>query len=235
MTIFPQSNGKIYMLNNVEWYPSTMYLSELSQATDGALSMTSTRGVASPLGNAGPFAFLCGGSVTPWGTKLVGEEYTYDARRASPYTSSTVQQLGRGVGWYFNGTQPETGGPYPVADALPNPPNLGNVNLPPNQATANSQFYPYNYGSIVEAKVAADGSVTSKKMFTMGRYVCATCECACLPVHYVRTYLTLDTYIPSAHTPTHAGSTTSWRLPFPTGARSSRATIWATMASLSCS
>lgn len=159
------------MLNNVEWYPSTQYLSELTQAADGTLGMSSTRGVASPLGNAGPFAFLCAASVTPWGSKLIGEEYVYDARRADPYSSSTIKQLGRAVGWYYNGTAPETGGSYPVADALPNPPNRGNVDLPVNKATANSEFYPYNYGSIVEAKVAADGSVTTKKMWTMGRCV----------------------------------------------------------------
>ena len=34
---------------------------------------------------------------------------------------------------------------------------------------ADSEFRPYNYGSIVESKVALDGTVTTRKLFTMGR------------------------------------------------------------------
>ena len=111
-------------------------------------------------GTAGPFAFLCGGSVTPWGENLVGEELTWDARKTTNQCSdSSVKALGRAAGWYY-------GAP---GNALPNPPNIGNVDNSSTKATAESQFRPYNYGSVVSAKVAPDGTVATKKLWTMGR------------------------------------------------------------------
>lgn len=135
-------------------------MSEVTQAADGKLTLTSTRGLPSPLGSAGPYAFLCAGSITPWGDRLTGEEYTYDARSASsPYSTSTIKALGRAAGWY-SGTPGE---------ALPNPPNRGSVDYAGNRSVADSEFRPYNYGSIVESKVAQDGTVTNRKLWTMGR------------------------------------------------------------------
>lgn len=86
-------------------------------------------------------------------------QYTYDARSTTLYGSSTVKSLGRAAGWY-------SGVP---GEALPNPPNRGSVDYAGNKSVADSEFRPYNYGSIVESKVAPDGTVTTRKLWTMGR------------------------------------------------------------------
>jgi len=159
-----ESNGKTYLFNNVEDYPSTMYISELSRAANGELTMLSTRGVASPLAD-GTYGFLCAGSITPWGSKLIGEEYAPDARLADPVSASATRSQVRAHDWYNSASGSIDG------KALPSPfPNRGDItNNVTAKAAANAEFKPYNVGSTLEAVVSSTGGVTVTKLWTMGR------------------------------------------------------------------
>jgi hypothetical protein len=75
---FPFS-GRSFIINSVEDFPAGMYVSEVVDPVTGLLTMTAARAMPAVAPDS-PWWFLCAGSITPWGTKLVGEEFPPDAR-----------------------------------------------------------------------------------------------------------------------------------------------------------
>lgn len=169
------SSGRAFIINNMEDYPATMYVSEVTvNPTTGLLTMTSARAMPAPAPDS-PWWFLCSGSLTPWGTKLAGEEFPPDARiqwdqrfDSPPNTqldAAFAQAEARAFGYYNNLTAP-------AGPALPVPfPSKGDIS---NNATlkleAAASIKPYNYGATAEVAIDANGQNTIvRKLWTMGR------------------------------------------------------------------
>lgn len=138
--------NQLYEITQFETQPGGMYISQLAQSANGALSITSTRPIdfSSVHGLWNP----CAGSVTPWTTHLGSEEYPQDARQTD--TATTVAQVtgssNTNMLRYF-GLDPAT------------------VTV----AAAKAAFKPYYYGFPVEIAVGATGATTVKRHYAMGR------------------------------------------------------------------
>lgn len=166
------SSGRAFLINNMEDYPATMYVSEVvSNPTTGLLSMTAARALPAVAPDS-PWWFLCAGSVTPWGTKLVGEEFPPDARYAPymifdqpGYDGLAAMNEVRAFGYYGGNPMSEAGA------ALPSPfPSKGDILTNATlQLEAAASIKPYNYGATGEVLINADGSTAVRKLWTMGR------------------------------------------------------------------
>ncbi len=137
--------GKLYSITHFESRPAAMYLSELSQATDGTLTAISTHSI--DFSALGGLWNPCAGSVTPWGTHLGSEEYPPDARsieNADSYADLDGEMLD--MAKYFG------------VDAALAP-----------LAAFKSVFQPYKYGFPVEISVTGKGEAAVTKHYAMGR------------------------------------------------------------------
>jgi uncharacterized protein len=137
--------GRLYSITHFESRPAAMYLSELSQATDGTLAAISTRSI--DFSALGGLWNPCAGSVTPWNTHLGSEEYPPDARsieNADTYADLDGEMLD--MAKYFG------------VDAA----------LAPLSAFK-SVFQPYKYGFPVEISVNDKGETAVAKHYAMGR------------------------------------------------------------------
>ncbi len=137
--------GKLYSITHFESRPAAMYLSELSQATDGTLTSVSTRSI--DFSALGGLWNPCAGSVTPWNTHLGSEEYPPDARSIENADSyADLDGEGLSMAKYFG-----------VDTALA------------PLSAFKSVFQPYKYGFPVEIAVNDKGEPTVAKHYAMGR------------------------------------------------------------------
>lgn len=130
----------IYEVTHFETQPGAMYISQVSQNTAGALTITSTKPI--DFASVHGLWIPCAGSVTPWNTHLGSEEYPQDARQTEHAT--TVAQVTGGSNTNFLryfGVDPTTA---TVADAK-------------------AVFDPYYYGYPVEVSVGTGGTTSVKK------------------------------------------------------------------------
>lgn len=127
-----------------------MYVTEVDvSASTGQLTMTAARAMPAPAPDA-PWWFLCSGSLTPWGTKLVGEEFPPDARIPDAqrfdmppntnFDAGAALQEVRAFGYYRD---------IPGA-ALPSPfPSRGDISTNATlRLEAALSIKPYNYGCV---------------------------------------------------------------------------------------
>jgi uncharacterized protein len=136
---------KIFSITHFESRPATMYLSELSQASDGTLTPVSTRSIDFSM--LGGLWNPCAGSVTPWGTHLGSEEYPPDAKSietATAYGDLDSEMLT--MVKYFG----------------------IDTDLAPI-AAFKAAFQPYKYGFPVEVSVSEAGETAVAKHYAMGR------------------------------------------------------------------
>ena len=141
-------DDKLFEVTHFETTPAMMYLSELSQASDGTLTVTSTK----PIDFSGVDGLWtpCAGSVTPWNTHLGSEEYPTDARAADVGTTA-LQVMGNFAG---------------------NLAMLRYWGVDPTTATADDAravYNPYRYGFPVEVTVDGSGNASVKKHYAAGR------------------------------------------------------------------
>ncbi len=140
-----QVGKKLFSITQFETRPAAMYLSELSQGTDGTLTPVSTKPV--DLSSIGGVWNPCAGSVTPWNTHLGSEEYPPDAK--SIEAAVTYADIDKEV--------------------LPMARYFGvNTDLAPIEAFKVA-FKPYKYGFPVEVAVNEAGETTVAKHYAMGR------------------------------------------------------------------
>jgi uncharacterized protein len=140
-----QVGKKLFSITQFETLPAAMYLSELSQGTDGTLTPLSTKPV--DLSSIGGLWKPCAGSVTPWNTHLGSEEYPPDAE--SIEAAVTYADVDREV--------------FPMAKYFG-----VNTDLAPLEAFK-AVFRPYKYGFPVEVAVNEAGETTATKHYAMGR------------------------------------------------------------------
>ena len=136
---------KIYSITHFEARPGAMYLSELTQAADGKLTMQSTQPI--DFSSVGGLWNPCAGSVTPWNTHLGSEEYPPDARKlenAVGYAELDAEMLP--MARYFDVNTDQA----PIADFK-------------------AAFQPYKYGFPVEVAVKESGETSVAKHYAMGR------------------------------------------------------------------
>jgi hypothetical protein len=74
-----QVGGNIFMINHFEYpQPAAVYLSTLTVADNGDLSVINTAHVPDNSSHVQGLWFMCRGEKTPWGTHLGAEEYPPD-------------------------------------------------------------------------------------------------------------------------------------------------------------
>jgi secreted PhoX family phosphatase len=76
------AHGKPWLVSHVECGRGDLWLTELSQSAEGALSAVSTKPI--PSDDLGGIWNPCAGQVSPWNTLLSSEEYEPDARWLRP-------------------------------------------------------------------------------------------------------------------------------------------------------
>ncbi len=140
-----QVGKKLFSITQFETLPAVMYLSEISQGTDGALTPISTRPI--DFSSIDGLWTPCAGSVTPWNSHLGSEEYPPDAR--SIEAAVTYADLDK-----------ET---FPFAEYFG-----VNTDIAPLEAFK-AVFKPYKYGFPVEVAVNEAGETSAKKHYAMGR------------------------------------------------------------------
>ena len=143
-SLLPVGN-KLFSVTHFESRPGAMYLSEVSQADDGNLTIKSTKPI--DFSSVGGLWVPCAGSVTPWGTHLGSEEYPPDARAIEEATA--MDQID---GYYK--------------------PMVRYIGLNPDTASISefkAGFKPYNYGYPTEITVKEDASYSVDKHYAMGR------------------------------------------------------------------
>lgn len=136
---------KLFSVTHFESRPGAMYLSELAQADDGTLTITSSKPI--DFSSVGGLWVPCAGSVTPWGTHLGSEEYPPDARAVEEATAM------KDIDDYYK-------------------PMIRYVGFDPETVSVDdfkAGFQPYRYGYPTEIAVRADGSYTVAKHYAMGR------------------------------------------------------------------
>lgn len=139
--------GKIFMTTQFESPPSGIYVQEMAQdAETGVLTVVSVHPVdMTPVMQAWN---LCAGSITPWNTHLGSEENDPDAH---------VFEVALAAG-----DLPGTGLTNRLAFwGL----NAANITVEDFKALIS----PYDFGRTLEVTIAADGSASVKKWFTLGR------------------------------------------------------------------
>lgn len=99
-----QKNGKIYMVSQFECGIGAMYVNELTQASDGQLSVTpGTLKYISQKDDFGGWVH-CAGVTTPWQSHLGSEEYEPDANPNSPsYNYTANSYYTESTDKYWNG------------------------------------------------------------------------------------------------------------------------------------
>lgn len=149
-----KANGKLYLIVQFESpRPGSMYIVELNQdKKNGTLSPKSLKYVN--FAGVHGLWIPCGGSVTPWGGRLAGEEYEPDARPMSEATD-------------FDSLVSLYGGDWGDVEGFMAYYNLYPAQLNLNRMKAN--FNPYRYGHIVETRITPTGSVKVEKWYTLGR------------------------------------------------------------------
>ena len=106
-----QKNGKIYMVSQFECGVGAMYVNELTQASDGKLSVTpGTLKYISQKDDFGGWVH-CAGMTTPWQSHLGSEEYEPDARPDSPYPYTANGYYTESTAKYWNGVDADNS-PY---------------------------------------------------------------------------------------------------------------------------
>ncbi len=137
---------KLFSITHFESRPAAMYISELSQDSDGNMTPISTRPV--DFSAVGGLWVPCAGSVTPWNTHLGSEEYSPNAdafERARTYGQLDDYMLP--MARYF-GVDTATAPISAFKDV----------------------FNPYAYGYPVEVAVTdEDGNTNVAKHYSMGR------------------------------------------------------------------
>jgi secreted PhoX family phosphatase len=134
---------KLFMVSHFESRPAGMYLSELQQDDQGALTAVSTRPIDFSAVRGG--WVHCAGSVTPWTTHLGSEEYEPNARFHDPETGILTESDGVTPNSYYHAMDAYYGG-----DA--------------------TQLNPYAYGYPIEVSVDdAAGTTSVTKHYAMGR------------------------------------------------------------------
>jgi len=141
--------SKLFEVTHFETTPAAMYLSELSQDTEGQLSIVSTRPI--DFSEVNGLWIPCAGSVSPWNTHLGSEEYPADARLWE--TATTLGELGAGNMLRYWGIRHDE----PPADEEA------------AVAEAKQVFNPYNYGFVTEVSVSENGETSVKKHYAAGR------------------------------------------------------------------
>lgn len=150
-------NGTPYLLTHFEymnndsagtnWYgkqPMLMTLAKLNQnSTDGKFTVASVNQVDFSAVNG--LWIPCAGSRSPWNTHLGSEEYEPDARCEVDPTYAAIA-LGSCVGMEYTA-------------------RMNAFRVAYGEATAS----PYHYGRVPEVTVAANGSSTVEKWYTLGR------------------------------------------------------------------
>ena len=135
--------GKLFMVSHFESRPAAMYLSELQQDDQGALTAVATRPIDFSAVRGG--WVHCAGSVTPWTTHLGSEEYEPNARFHDPETGILTESDGVTPDSYYHAMDAYYGG-----DA--------------------TRLNPYDYGYPVEVSVTdAAGTTSVVKHYAMGR------------------------------------------------------------------
>ena len=142
-----QVGEKLFCVTHFESQPGGMYLTELNQADDGALTALNTRSV--DFSKWGGLWTPCAGSVTPWNTHLGSEEYEPDAR--SYETAATKDDIGS----YFGSMSNYFAVPF----------YAGTTTAADIKAVVN----PYAYGFPTEVTVQESGSYSVIKHYAMGR------------------------------------------------------------------
>ncbi len=136
---------KIYSITHFEARPAAMYISEMSQASDGALTPISTRSI--DFSSIGGLWNPCAGSVTPWNTHLGSEEYPPDAKSIETATTySDLDEEMLSMVKYFGVD----------TDVAP-------------LAAFKAAFQPYKYGFPTEVSVNEAGETKVAKHYGMGR------------------------------------------------------------------
>ncbi|WP_225409308.1 PhoX family protein [Stigmatella hybrida] len=140
-----QKDNRIFELTQFETTPAAMYLSELSQDSNGKLTAISTRPI--DFSSVEGYWTPCAGSVSPWNTNLSSEEYPADARLFETATSvSALPSADRSMLRYWG--------------------------LDPTTATieqAKAVYSPYRYGYVIEVSVDGSGNTTVAKHYAAGR------------------------------------------------------------------
>lgn len=136
---------KLFSVSHFEENPAALYLSELTQGSDGNLTAVSTK----PLDLSGVDGVWdpCAGSVTPWNTHLGSEEYPDDARALE--SAKTVADINE--------------------DTLPFARYYGLDPKTMTLAAFQSAFNTYRYGYATEITVNEAGEGTIAKHYAMGR------------------------------------------------------------------
>ncbi|PTW51410.1 PhoX family protein [Rhodovulum kholense] len=137
--------GKIFSVTHFESRPGAMYVSELTQDTEGNLTPVSTKPV--DFSKFGGLWVPCAGSVTPWETHLGSEEYPADAREIEEATALDQIDDYDFPMVRYEGVDPAT------------------MTLDEFKAA----YKPYRYGFPTEVTVTEDGTATAAKHFAMGR------------------------------------------------------------------
>ncbi|GLI60239.1 hypothetical protein VaNZ11_002328, partial [Volvox africanus] len=139
--------------------PASMYIQVLSQdPRSGQLSATSKAAFVD-WSAWGGLLTPCAGSITPWGTRLLGEEYEPDAR-AFAY-AQRLEDIGGGP----NATQFTYDGGNAIKLARLYDMYYGEMNLSEFKAAVK----PYLYGYISETKIQYDKSAIVQKHYALGR------------------------------------------------------------------
>ena len=136
-------DGKLYMVPHFEPVPAAMYITELTQKSDGTLLPKHTRHIDFSKVDGG--WVHCAGSVTPWGTHLGSEEYEPNAKAVDSATGRFNDEYDNKMALYFGLDPKGDGAGY-----------FSGLNV-------------YNYGWQTEIAVKNFNSVSVAKHYSMGR------------------------------------------------------------------
>lgn len=138
-----KKNGKIYLVSQFECQTGGMYMAELSQDKDGALSrVPGTLKFIDESQEWGGWVH-CAGSITPWNSYLGGEEYEPDAKELE-------------------------GEAYPTSDSSYND-KLRSYFLAQDYPSNINYSSPYQNGWITEVNIKK-GEASYTKRYAMGRF-----------------------------------------------------------------
>jgi len=147
----PNSND-VYAITHFEApNPSAMYMNKMTQDASGILTVVNSQPVL--FTEYGGLWTPCGGSMTPWGSRLGSEEYEPNARAIADLTAETNM-----TSWAT------TQGSY----IIPFMRHFGKF-MPLSAMDIKSTFNPYLYGYPTEVTIDCKGGYSARKLYTLGR------------------------------------------------------------------